>query len=157
MVCSRCTATDDKLACKRCWSRQMQMCEDTIACLEIHLKCFWCNEFIPKFVIQSSAFYGSHPYNREATRLQRERLVEVLRDRNVWRRRAESLARFMNLTAVESVSMTNLAPELIDSENEEAMSENDEAPDLIESENGVSVAPVMEIEAVPLGGNQADV
>ena len=83
--------------------------------------------------------------------MQRERLVEVLRDRNVWRRRAESLARFMNLTAVESVSMTNLAPELIDSENEEAMSENDEAPDLIESENGVSVAPVMEIEAVPLG------
>ena len=153
MVCSRCTATDDKLACKRCWSRQMQMCEDTIACLEIHLKCFWCNEFIPKFVIQSSALFGSHPYNREATRLQRERLVEVLRDRNVWRRRAESLARFMNLTAVESVSMTNLAPELIDSEN-------DEAPDLIESENesGVSVAPAVEIEAVQLRGEiNADV
>ena len=138
----------------------MQMCQDTLACLEIHLKCFWCNEFIPKFVIQRSALFGSHPYNREATRLQRERLVEVLRDRNVWRRRAESLARFMNLTAVESVSMTNLAPELIDSENDEAMSENDEAPDLIESENesGVSVAPAVEIEAVQLRGEiNADV
>ena len=150
MVCSRCTATDDKLACKRCWSRQMQMCEDTIACLEIHVKCFWCNEFIPKFVIQSSAFYESHPYNREATRLQRDRLVEVLRDRNEWRYRAESLARFMNLS-VESVRLTNLAPDLIDSENE--AEEDDEAPDL----DGVSVAPALEIEAVPLGGNQADV
>ena len=148
MVCSRCTATDDKLACKRCWSRQMQMCEDTIACLEIHLKCFWCNEFIPKFVIQSSALFGSHPYNREATRLQRERLVEVLRDRNEWRYRAESLARFMNLS-VESVRLTNLAPDLIDSENEA----EEDAPDL----DGVSVAPALEIEAVPLGGNQADV
>jgi hypothetical protein len=128
----------------------MQMCEDTIACLEIHLKCFWCNEFIPKFVIQSSAFYESHPYNREATRLQRDRLVEVLRDRNEWRYRAESLARFMNLS-VESVRLTNLAPDLIDSENE--AEEDDEAPDL----DGVSVAPALEIEAVPLGGNQADV
>ena len=155
MVCPQCTATDDKLACKRCWSRQMQMCEDTIACLEIHVKCFWCNEFIPKFVIQSSAFYESHPYNRQAARLQRERLVEVLRDRNEWRYRAQSLARFMNLS-VESVRLTNLAPDLIDSENEEAMSEED-APNLIESENGVSVAPALEIEAVPLGGNQADV
>ena len=148
MVCSRCTATDDKLACKRCWSRQMQMCEDTIACLEIHLRCFWCNEFIPKFVIQSSALFGSHPYNREATRLQRERLVEVLRDRNEWRYRAESLARFMNLS-VESVRLTNVAPDLIDSENEA----EEDAPDL----DGVSVAPALEIEAVPLGGNQADV
>jgi len=135
----------------------MQMCEDTIACLEIHLKCFWCNEFIPKFVIQSSALFGSHPYNREATRLQRDRLVIVLRDRNEWRHRAQSLARSMNLS-VESVRLTNLAPELIDSEIEEAMSEeDDEAPDLIESEDGVSVAPALEIEAVPLGGNQADV
>jgi hypothetical protein len=148
MVCSRCTATDDKLACKRCWSRQMQMCEDTIACLEIHLKCFWCNEFIPKFVIQSSALFGSHPYNREATRLQRDRLVIVLRDRNEWRHRAQSLARSMNLS-VESVRLTNLAPDLIDSENEA----EEDAPDL----DGVSVAPALEIEAVPLGGNQADV
>jgi hypothetical protein len=133
----------------------MQMCEDTIACLEIHLKCFWCNEFIPKFVIQSSALFGSHPYNREATRLQRERLVEVLRDRNEWRYRAESLARFMNLS-VESVRLTNLAPELIDSEIE--AEEDDEAPELIDSEDGVSVAPAMEIEAVPLGGEiDADV
>ena len=136
----------------------MQMCEDTIACLEIHVKCFWCNEFIPKFVIQSSALFGSHPYNREATRLQRDRLVIVLRDRNEWRHRAQSLARSMNLS-VESVRLTNLAPELIDSEIEEAMSEeDDEAPDLIESEDGVSVAPAMEIEAVPLGGEiDADV
>ena len=126
----------------------MQMCEDTLTCLEIHLKCFWCNEFIPKFVIQSSALFGSHPYNREATRLQRERLVEVLRDRNEWRHRAESLARFMNLS-VESVRLTNLAPDLIDSENEA----EEDAPDL----DGVSVAPALEIEAVPLGGNQADV
>ena len=80
--------------------------------------------------------------------------MEVLHDRNEWRYRAELLARFMNLTAVESVRMTNLAPELIDSENEEAMSENDEAPDL----DGVSVAPVMETEAVPLSGElDADV
>ena len=64
----------------------------------------------------------------------------------------------MNLS-VESVRLTNLAPELIDSEIEEAMSEeDDEAPDLIESEDGVSVAPAMEIEAVPLGGEiDADV
>ena len=138
----------------------MQMCEDTLACLEIHVKCFFCNQFIPKFVIQTSALFGSHPYNREATRLQRDRLVEVLRDRNEWRYRAESLARFMNLS-VESVRMTNLAPELIDSENEESISaDDDEAPDLIESDNesGVSSAPAMEMEAVPMGGElDADV
>ena len=54
----------------------------------------------------------------------------------------------MNLS-VESVRLTNLAPDLIDSENEA----EEDAPDL----DGVSVAPALEIEAVPLGGNQADV
>ena len=66
-----------------------------------------------------------------------------------WRHRAESLARFMNLS-VESVRLTNLAPDLIDSENEA----EEDAPDL----DGVSVAPALEIEAVPLGGEiDADV
>lgn len=118
-MCHRCTATDDKLTCNKCWARMLHMCPDTISCIATHCVCPFCNQPITIAAIESSPLFGSNVYNRRVLNILRPRLVDVMRDREVWRSRAEDLARILRAPPEEPAvfAASHQVPELVESES----------------------------------------